>query len=196
MAKYHFAPTFSSKENLIREGCVPDNIIVTGNTVIDALHLAKEKINNDIQLSDKLKQEFSFLEPEKKIILVTGHRRESFGKGFEDICDALAIIARSYKDIQIIYPVHMNPNVRGPVNRLLSNINNIYLIEPLQYLPFVYLMDKSYIILTDSGGIQEEAPSLGKPVLVMRDTTERPEAILAGTVALVGTDKNKITEKS
>ncbi|WP_212738311.1 UDP-N-acetylglucosamine 2-epimerase, partial [Escherichia coli] len=119
-----------------------------GNTVIDALHLAKEKINNDIQLSDKLKQEFSFLEPEKKIILVTGHRRESFGKGFEDICDALAIIARSYKDIQIIYPVHMNPNVRGPVNRLLSNINNIYLIEPLQYLPFVYLMDKSYIILT------------------------------------------------
>ncbi|HDT3926515.1 TPA: UDP-N-acetylglucosamine 2-epimerase (non-hydrolyzing), partial [Escherichia coli] len=144
---------------------------------------------------DKLKQEFSFLEPEKKIILVTGHRRESFGKGFEDICDALAIIARSYKDIQIIYPVHMNPNVRGPVNRLLSNINNIYLIEPLQYLPFVYLMDKSYIILTDSGGIQEEAPSLGKPVLVMRDTTERPEAILAGTVALVGTDKNKITEK-
>lgn len=195
LAKYHFAPTFSSKENLIREGCVPDNIIVTGNTVIDALHLAKEKINNDIQLSDKLKQEFSFLEPEKKIILVTGHRRESFGKGFEDICDALAIIARSYKDIQIIYPVHMNPNVRGPVNRLLSNINNIYLIEPLQYLPFVYLMDKSYIILTDSGGIQEEAPSLGKPVLVMRDTTERPEAILAGTVALVGTDKNKITEK-
>ncbi|TGI54148.1 UDP-N-acetylglucosamine 2-epimerase (non-hydrolyzing), partial [Escherichia coli] len=117
LAKYHFAPTFSSKENLIREGCVPDNIIVTGNTVIDALHLAKEKINNDIQLSDKLKQEFSFLEPEKKIILVTGHRRESFGKGFEDICDALAIIARSYKDIQIIYPVHMNPNVRGPVNR-------------------------------------------------------------------------------
>ncbi len=195
LAKYHFAPTFSSKENLIREGCVPDNIIVTGNTVIDALHLAKEKINNDIQLSDKLKQEFSFLEPEKKIILVTGHRRESFGKGLEDICDALAIIARSYKDIQIIYPVHMNPNVRGPVNRLLSNINNIYLIEPLQYLPFVYLMDKSYIILTDSGGIQEEAPSLGKPVLVMRDTTERPEAILAGTVALVGTDKNKITEK-
>ncbi|MBU3516935.1 non-hydrolyzing UDP-N-acetylglucosamine 2-epimerase [Escherichia coli] len=195
LAKYHFAPTFSSKENLIREGCVPDNIIVTGNTVIDALHLAKEKINNDIQLSDKLKQEFSFLEPEKKIVLVTGHRRESFGKGFEDICDALAIIARSYKDIQIIYPVHMNPNVRGPVNRLLSNINNIYLIEPLQYLPFVYLMDKSYIILTDSGGIQEEAPSLGKPVLVMRDTTERPEAILAGTVALVGTDKNKITEK-
>lgn len=192
LTDYHFSPTESSRNNLIKEGYDAEKIIVTGNTVIDALHIAKNKIDSNEALSSELASGFQFLSKEKKMILVTGHRRESFGRGFENICEALAEIARENGNVQIVYPVHMNPNVREPVNRILAGINNIYLIEPQQYLPFVYLMDKSYLILTDSGGIQEEAPSLGKPVLVMRDTTERPEAVNAGTVKLVGTNKEKI----
>ncbi|MDW2593400.1 non-hydrolyzing UDP-N-acetylglucosamine 2-epimerase [Citrobacter braakii] len=192
LTDYHFAPTESSRNNLIKEGYNTDKIIVTGNTVIDALHIAKNKIDGNENISSELAANFQFLSKDKKMILVTGHRRESFGRGFENICEALAEIARKNENVQIVYPVHMNPNVREPVNRILSGIHNVYLIEPQQYLPFVYLMDKSYLILTDSGGIQEEAPSLGKPVLVMRDTTERPEAVNAGTVKLVGTNKEKI----
>lgn len=192
LTDYHFAPTESSRNNLIKEGYNADKIIVTGNTVIDALHIAKNKIDGNENISSELAANFQFLSKDKKMILVTGHRRESFGRGFENICEALAEIARKNENVQIVYPVHMNPNVREPVNRILSGIHNIYLIEPQQYLPFVYLMDKSYLILTDSGGIQEEAPSLGKPVLVMRDTTERPEAVDAGTVKLIGTNKEKI----
>ncbi|MFT5852192.1 MAG: UDP-N-acetylglucosamine 2-epimerase (non-hydrolyzing) [Colwellia sp.] len=187
LTKYHFAPTETSKNNLIKENIGENNIIITGNTVIDALLLIQEKIKNDTKLSYSLASQFPFLDERKKLILVTGHRRESFGGGFERICEALAITANAHPDCQILYPMHLNPNVREPVNRILSGIDNIYLIEPQQYLPFVYLMGRSHIILTDSGGIQEEAPSLGKPVLVMRDTTERPEAVEAGTVKLVGT---------
>ncbi len=156
--------------------------------MIDALLMVKNKIDTNADLNATLAAQFPFLDESKKMILVTGHRRESFGGGFERICEALAITAKENPDVQIVYPMHLNPNVREPVNRILNDINNIYLIEPQQYLPFIYLMDRSYFILTDSGGIQEEAPSLGKPVLVMRDTTERPEAVLAGTVKLVGTD--------
>ncbi|MBT1728443.1 UDP-N-acetylglucosamine 2-epimerase (non-hydrolyzing) [Enterobacter quasimori] len=195
LTDYHFAPTESSKANLIKEGYNADKIIVTGNTVIDALHMAKDKIDNNPALVSKLEASFPFLSADKKMILVTGHRRESFGRGFENICEALATLATQHNNVQIVYPVHMNPNVREPVNRILAGINNVHLIEPQQYLPFIYLMDKSYLILTDSGGIQEEAPSLGKPVLVMRDTTERPEAIQAGTVKLVGTDKRRIVDE-
>lgn len=192
LTKYHFAPTETSKENLLKENYSEDNIFVTGNTVIDALLMVKNKIDVNADLNATLAAQFPFLDESKKMILVTGHRRESFGGGFERICEALAITAKENPDVQIVYPMHLNPNVREPVNRILSGINNIYLIEPQQYLPFIYLMDRSNIILTDSGGIQEEAPSLGKPVLVMRDTTERPEAVLAGTVKLVGTDINRI----
>ncbi|HIF9379911.1 TPA: non-hydrolyzing UDP-N-acetylglucosamine 2-epimerase [Photobacterium damselae] len=193
LAKYHFAPTDTSKANLLKENYSEDNIFVTGNTVIDALLMVKEKIDTDLDLKSTLASQFPFLNESKKMILVTGHRRESFGSGFERICEALALTAKENPDVQIVYPMHLNPNVREPVNRILSGINNIYLIEPQQYLPFIYLMDRSHIILTDSGGIQEEAPSLGKPVLVMRDTTERPEAVSAGTVKLVGTNINIIT---
>lgn len=192
LTEYHFAPTESSKENLLKEGYPEDRIVVTGNTVIDALHMAKDKIDSSVDLAEELRNSFPFLRSDKKMILVTGHRRESFGRGFENICEALAYIAKKHDDVQIVYPVHMNPNVREPVNRILAGINNVHLIEPQQYLPFIYLMSKSYLILTDSGGIQEEAPSLGKPVLVMRETTERPEAVEAGTVKLVGTDKERI----
>ncbi|PHM58610.1 non-hydrolyzing UDP-N-acetylglucosamine 2-epimerase [Xenorhabdus sp. KK7.4] len=196
LANYHFSPTDTSKQNLIKENIDEKNIIITGNTVIDSLFFIKNKIDNDPKLKEKLSSLFSFLNPNKKMILVTGHRRESFGEGFERICQALVKTAnKHYKDIEIVYPMHMNPNVREPVNRLLKDVENIHLIEPQQYLPFIYLMDKAHIILTDSGGIQEEAPSLGKPVLVMRNTTERPEAIQAGTVKLVGTDVEKITEE-
>ena len=193
LAKYHFAPTDTSKKNLIEENFKSENIIVTGNTVIDALLMIKDKIDSDKSLSSKLAASFPMLDTSKKLILVTGHRRESFGGGFERICEALAITAKRYPNAQIIYPMHLNPNVREPVNRILKDTNNIYLIEPQQYLPFIYLMTRAHIILTDSGGIQEEAPSLGKPVLVMRDTTERPEAVVAGTVKLVGTKVNVIT---
>lgn len=192
LTKYHFAPTETSRENLIRENFNPEDITVTGNTVIDALLMVKDKIEIDQKLNTTLAGEFPFLDENKKLILVTGHRRESFGGGFERICEALAQTAKRHPDCQILYPMHLNPNVREPVNRILSGIDNIYLIEPQQYLPFIYLMNRAYIILTDSGGIQEEAPSLGKPVLVMRDTTERPEAVEAGTVKLVGTDVNVI----
>lgn len=188
LTKYHFAPTENSKQNLLKENFKQSNIIVTGNTVIDAMLMIKDKIETDENLKNILAAQFPILDENKKLILVTGHRRESFGVGFERICEALAITAKNHPDIQILYPMHLNPNVREPVNRILGNIDNIHLIEPQQYLPFIYLMSRAYIILTDSGGIQEEAPSLGKPVLVMRDTTERPEAISAGTVKLVGTD--------
>jgi UDP-N-acetylglucosamine 2-epimerase (non-hydrolysing) len=192
ITKLHFAPTERAKENLLRERISADDIEVTGNTVIDALMQVILKLKNNTQLSNTLADMFPQLDANKKLILVTGHRRESFGGGFERICKALAEIARKHSNVQIIYPVHLNPNVREPVNRILRNIDNIHLIEPQDYLPFVYLMDKAHLILTDSGGIQEEAPSLGKPVLVMRDVTERPEAISAGTAQLVGTDKNNI----
>lgn len=188
----HFAPTETAKNNLLHEGVQAESITVTGNTVIDALMQITDKLHNNPSLCDKLADQLPEIKVDKKLILVTGHRRESFGDGFERICEALAEIAKQHNDVQIIYPVHLNPNVREPVNRILQGINNIILIEPQDYLPFVYLMDKSYLILTDSGGIQEEAPSLGKPVLVMREVTERPEAVTAGTVQLVGTDKNKI----
>ncbi|MGR5220968.1 non-hydrolyzing UDP-N-acetylglucosamine 2-epimerase [Vibrio parahaemolyticus] len=194
LTKYHFAPTETSKENLLRENFTPDDIYVTGNTVIDALLMVKDKIESDSDLNATLAAQFPFLDESKKLILVTGHRRESFGGGFERICEALAIIAKAHPETQILYPMHLNPNVREPVNRILAGIENIHLIEPQQYLPFIYLMSCAHIILTDSGGIQEEAPSLGKPVLVMRDTTERPEAVNAGTVKLVGTDVQKIVE--
>lgn len=188
LTTYHFAPTQSSYNNLIKENINPKNITITGNTVIDALLTVKEKVETDQAIITQFEQQFDFIDPTKKLILVTGHRRENFGQGFLNICTALANIAKQYPDVQIVYPVHLNPNVQTPVNELLSGISNIYLIAPQDYLPFVYLMNRSYLILTDSGGIQEEAPSLGKPVLVMRDTTERPEAVDAGTVKLVGTD--------
>lgn len=189
----HFAPTEQAKENLLREGVEENGIIVTGNTVIDALLSVQEIIKQDEQYLTKMAHQFPFIKEssDKKLVLVTGHRRENFGRGFENICQALAELARR-EDVLIVYPVHLNPNVRQPVNELLQGKKNIYLIEPVDYQPFVYLMSKAHIILTDSGGIQEEAPSLGKPVLVMRDITERPEAVSAGTVKLVGTDMNKI----
>ncbi|MDA0624051.1 UDP-N-acetylglucosamine 2-epimerase (non-hydrolyzing), partial [Acinetobacter baumannii] len=192
LANYHFAPTQSSYQNLVKENVDPETVIVTGNTVIDALLQVKDKVEQDQDLVQNFKQEFSFLDKNKKLILVTGHRRENFGQGFFNICSALVNLAKKYPDIQIVYPVHLNPNVQQPVNELLANIDNVFLISPQDYLPFVYLMNRSYLILTDSGGIQEEAPSLGKPVLVMRDTTERPEAVDAGTVRLVGTDVSTI----
>lgn len=194
LAKYHFAPTEKSKNNLILEGVEKDAIYVTGNTVVDALLIASNELEENEYLNSSMKNNFNYLDLNKKIILVTGHRRENFGKGFEGICKALVEIANLYPECQIVYPVHLNPNVREPVNRILNNINNVFLIEPQEYLPFIYLMKKSYLILTDSGGIQEEAPSLGKPVLVMRNTTERPEAVESGNVKLVGTDKKTIVE--
>ncbi|WP_150140279.1 MULTISPECIES: non-hydrolyzing UDP-N-acetylglucosamine 2-epimerase [Gammaproteobacteria] len=190
---YHFAPTETSQQNLLNEAVAPENITVTGNTVIDALLDVSAKLKNDTALNNEMAERFSFLNKDKKLILVTGHRRESFGGGFERICKALAYTAEQHPGCQIVYPVHLNPNVQEPVNRLLKGVPNITLIEPQDYLPFVYLMNQAHIILTDSGGIQEEAPSLGKPVLVMRDTTERPEAVSAGTVKLVGTDVDTIT---
>ncbi|WP_210447118.1 non-hydrolyzing UDP-N-acetylglucosamine 2-epimerase [Vibrio crassostreae] len=192
LTKYHFAPTETSKQNLLLENYGEEAITVTGNTVIDALLTVKDNIQNNTELKQAMNEEFSFIKDDSKVILVTGHRRESFGGGFERICQALGTVAKQHPEVQIIYPVHLNPNVREPVNRILQGIDNIHLIEPQQYLPFVYLMNRSSIILTDSGGIQEEAPSLGKPVLVMRDTTERPEAVEAGTVKLVGTDIDTI----
>lgn len=193
ITSYHFAPTETSQQNLLNEAISPASISVTGNTVIDALFWVRNKIEQDSELTEQLSGQYPFLDASKKLILVTGHRRESFGGGFERICEALRQIAVEHPDAQILYPVHLNPNVQEPVNRLLNGIANIFLIPPQDYLPFVYLMIRANIILTDSGGIQEEAPSLGKPVLVMRNTTERPEAVSAGTVVLVGTDVEKIT---
>ncbi|ADW75846.1 MULTISPECIES: non-hydrolyzing UDP-N-acetylglucosamine 2-epimerase [Rahnella] len=195
LAKWHFAPTENASANLQRENIAGENIFVTGNTVIDALLWVRDRFNSDASLAQQLADNYPFLDANKKLILVTGHRRESFGEGFERICSALAEIACKHPDVQIVYPVHLNPNVSEPVNRILQSIDNIVLIDPQDYLPFVYLMDKAYLILTDSGGVQEEAPSLGKPVLVMRETTERPEAVDAGTVRLVGTNPAKIVEE-
>ena len=196
LAKWHFAPTATSRSNLLSEGVSPGSIHVTGNTVIDALLQVRERIVSSPELRQRFNNEFHFLDPRKRIVLVTGHRRENFGDGFERICQALTRIAKNHPDVQIVCPVHPNPQVQEPINRLLGSIGNIYLIEPLDYLPFVYLMDRSTLILSDSGGIQEEAPSLGKPVLVMRDTTERPEAVASGTVKLVGTDVDKIANET
>lgn len=190
-----FAPTIGSKQNLLLENIGSDKIFVTGNTVVDALFWARDRIENDQKLVSVFEEKFGYLDQDKKLVLVTGHRRESFGRGFENICDAIARLAER-KDVEILYPVHLNPNVQGPVRDKLSNSPNIYLIEPQDYPHFVYLMNRAHIILTDSGGVQEEAPSLGKPVLVMRDTTERPEAVAAGTVKLVGTDCEKIVSET
>jgi len=191
----HFSPTEQSRRNLLSEGVPQDSILVTGNTVIDALLTVVDRIKCDTALEASLRSQFPFLDPGKRLVLVTGHRRENFGDGFEQICRALKAIA-SRGDTQVVYPVHLNPNVQEPVRRILSDEANVHLIEPLNYLPFVYLMSRSHIIVTDSGGVQEEAPSLGKPVLVMRDTTERPEAVEAGTVRLVGTDARRIAEEA
>ena len=198
IASLHFAPTEISKQNLLNENVPGSNISVTGNTVIDALFMASDKLKLDEQLSEAVESDLvkklaglkSIVE--SKFILVTGHRRENFGDGFIRICQALKEIAQANPEMNIIYPVHLNPNVQEPVYKLLKEVNNVHLIEPLSYLPFIYLLEKCYFVLTDSGGIQEEAPSFGKPVLVMRDTTERPEAVSAGTVKLVGTDQELI----
>src|SRR5471030_3147263 len=195
LATWHFAPTENARANLLKENIPGHGIYVTGNTVIDALLWVRDRFSGDTSLEQQLAASYPFLDADKKLILVTGHRRESFGDGFERICSALADIARQHPDVQIVYPVHLNPNVSEPVNRILHGIDNIVLIDPQDYLPFVYLMDKAYLILTDSGGVQEEAPSLGKPVLVMRETTERPEAVDAKTVILVGTDPARIVEE-
>lgn len=199
LANYHFAPTTTSQKNLIKENKNPKDIIVTGNTVIDALFLALDKIENNTKLKNTIIETINKqyrINEDKKLILVTGHRRENFGQGFVNICEALKTLALENSDIDIVYPVHLNPNVQKPVHEILSNVSNVFLIEPLQYESFIYLMNKSYFIITDSGGVQEEAPSLGKPVLVMRDTTERPEALEAGTVKLVGTNAQKIIEEA
>jgi UDP-N-acetylglucosamine 2-epimerase (non-hydrolysing) len=200
LATYHFAPTNESGANLLKENVDIKNVLVTGNTVIDALLNVVSKIESDESLKSELKILISLkgyeLNESRKVVLVTGHRRENFGQGFLDICSALKELALKYPKCDIVYPVHLNPNVQKPVNEILSDVDNVFLIPPLDYEPFVYLMSRSYFILTDSGGIQEEAPSLGKPVLVMRDTTERPEALKAGTVRLVGTDIEKILKES
>ncbi len=194
LAGLHLAPTETARANLLAEGVDPASVHVTGNTVIDALLAVVARIEADAGLRAGLEARFAFLDPAAPVLLVTGHRRESFGAGFERICRALAEIARRHPGLEVVYPVHLNPNVQEPVRRLLSGIRNVHLIEPLDYLPFVHLMNRAHLILTDSGGVQEEAPSLGKPVLVMRDTTERPEAVEAGTVRLVGTSSARIIE--
>ena len=196
---YHFSPTPLSRENLLRENVNDNNIIVTGNTVIDALYWVVDKIKSDKELSDNLKcllkdsgYDVSRLDVGRRLVLITGHRRENFGDGFIHICEAIKTLSQKYPDADFVYPMHLNPNVRKPIHKVfgeqLDDLGNLFFIEPLEYLSFVYLMEKSFIVLTDSGGIQEEAPGLGKPVLVMRSTTERPEALTAGTVKLVGTD--------
>lgn len=195
LAAHHFAPTSTARQNLLREGVSPPSIHVTGNTVVDALLHVSDRIGRDAELESRMQEQFDFLDAEKKLILVTGHRRESFGDGFERICRALLKTVEDFPEVELLYPVHLNPNVREPVNRLLGGVDRIHLIEPVDYLPFVWLMNRANLILTDSGGIQEEAPSLGKPVLVMRETTERPEAVEAGTVKLVGTDIDLILKE-
>lgn len=203
IATYHFAPTALSRENLLKENVSADSIAVTGNTVIDALYMVVDKIKNDASLSASLRAQLlssgydvSRLEEGRKLVLITGHRRENFGEGFLSMCSAIKTLTECFPEVDFVYPMHLNPNVRKPIHEVfgadLSCLGNMYFIEPLEYLSFVYLMEKSSIVLTDSGGIQEEAPGLGKPVLVMRDTTERPEALSAGTVKLVGTDYDKI----
>lgn len=195
IANLHFSPTETSKQNLLQENVDPKKIIVTGNTVIDSLLDVIDKLDTNVELKLSLQTKFDFLDTNKRLVLITGHRRESFGGGFERICEAISQMAKTFPNAEFVYPMHLNPNVREPVNRLLAGLNNVFLIEPLDYLPFVYLMNEAYVLLTDSGGIQEEAPSLGKPVLVMRDTTERPEALEAGTVKLVGTSVETIVKE-
>lgn len=205
IASYHFAPTETSRENLLKENVHPNNIYVTGNTVIDALHLVVNELKCDTQLADRERQtligsgyDVSRLNEGKKLVLITGHRRENFGDGFHNICKAIKMLVLQHPDVDFVYPMHLNPNVRNPIRQVfgenLNDFQNLFFIEPLEYLSFVYLMEKSFFVLTDSGGVQEEAPSLGKPVLVMRDTTERPEAVLAGTVKLVGANYQKIVD--
>lgn len=200
LAHWHFSPTERNQKALVAERILPERIVITGNTVIDALQLVVQKISESTELQEKIyiRLQEAGLNIElikKRYVLITGHRRENFGKGFESICSALSILAMDNPTTHFIYPVHLNPNVQAPVNRLLGGLDNVHLIEPLGYEPFVYLMQNSYLVLTDSCGVQEEAPGLGKPVLVMRDTTERPEAIDAGTVRLVGTDIKMITRE-
>lgn len=204
MAAFHFAPTLLSRQNLLAEGIQEDRIIVTGNTVIDALYLVVKKIKENPALDGELEEilrksgyEVKRLSPERKLVLITGHRRENFGEGFIHICRAIKTLTEKYPQVDFVYPMHLNPNVRKPIREVFGaeSQSNMFFIEPLEYLSFVYLMEKSTIVLTDSGGIQEEAPGLGKPVLVMRNTTERPEALLAGTVKLVGTDYHKIVHE-
>lgn len=192
---FHFAPTEGARQNLLNEGTPADAIHVTGNTVIDALLDVVARINADHALDEELARQFSFIDASHRMILVTGHRRENFGEGFERLCEALLALGKR-EDIEIVYPVHLNPNVQDPVNRLLGDCSRIHLIEPQEYLPFVYLMKRATLIITDSGGVQEEAPSLGVPVLVTRDTTERPEAVDAGTVILVGADTERIVNEA
>ena len=206
IATYHFAPTPLSKRNLTEEGVSPDRIVVTGNTVIDALRQVVSRIKADASLDAELERtlraggyDVGRLRDGRRLVLITGHRRENFGEGFIHMCTAIKDLTRRYPEVDFVYPMHLNPNVRRPIHEVfgddLSGLGNMFFIEPLEYLSFVYLMEKSAIVLTDSGGIQEEAPGLGKPVLVMRDTTERPEALDAGTVRLVGTDYDKITRE-
>jgi len=196
VADLHFAPTQVSRDNLLREGVDDKNIFVTGNTVIDALHIAVDQVRKEPPLVPGLPAYLMDNQKEKPLVLITGHRRENFGRGFIDMCKAIATLAERFSDTAFVYSVHLNPNVREPVFRLLSNMDNVHLIEPLSYLPFVALMNRAKLILTDSGGVQEEAPILGKPVLVMRETTERPEGIIAGTVKLVGTDIDAIVNET
>ncbi|MBU6490231.1 MAG: UDP-N-acetylglucosamine 2-epimerase (non-hydrolyzing) [Burkholderiales bacterium] len=192
VSSWLFAPTEQAKHNLLSEGAPGSQVVLTGNTVIDALLHVKQKLDRGGALTQSLAARYPFLDPSRRLILVTGHRRESFGEPFRQFCEALRQIALTYDDVQLVYPVHLNPNVRMPVNAVLSDVPSIHLIEPQDYLPFVYLMSKAYLIVTDSGGIQEEAPALGKPVLVTRETTERPEAVRAGTARLVGTQTARI----
>lgn len=197
IADYYFAPTQESRDNLLREGCDDTKILVTGNTVIDALLDVVARLRSDATEQERLAalieaKGYAGIRLNRRRILITGHRRENFGDGFRQMCEAMKEIASRHPDVDLIYPVHLNPNVQAPVREILSDVSNVYLIDPLDYEPFVYLMDQSFLILTDSGGVQEEAPSLGKPVLVMRDTTERPEAVAAGTVRLVGNQKDNI----
>ena len=191
LADLNFAPTERARENLLHEGVPSERIHITGNTVIDALLRVEGRIRSDSVLRERLATQFSFLDSGKRLVLVTGHRRENWGAGFDQICHAIADIALR-ENVQVVYPVHLNPHVQEPVRRILSGLDNVFLLDPQSYLPFVYLMHRCTLVLTDSGGIQEEAPSLGKPVLVMRDTTERPEALKAGTALLVGTDRERI----
>lgn len=195
IADLHFAPTEKAKSNLMKENVPEERIHITGNTVIDALLAIREKIVSDDLMRESLKKRCPFLDEDKKLVLVTGHRRENFGEGFENICRAIARIAER-DDVQAVYPVHLNPNVQKPVRERLGRLKNVFLIDPLDYASFIYLLDRCHIVLTDSGGVQEEAPSLGKPVLVMRDCTERPEALAAGVALLTGTDEEKIVSQT
>lgn len=205
ISSYNFSPTAQSRENLLRENVSPNTITVTGNTVIDALLMVVKKINDDQQLQQNVAADLASygydvnrLSKSKKLVLITGHRRENFGEGFIRLCSAIKTLCEQYSDVDFVYPMHLNPNVRKPIQQVFgdTDLQNIFFIEPIEYLPFVYLMEKCYLVLTDSGGIQEEAPGLGKPVLVMRETTERPEAVDAGTVKLVGTDFEKIVSEA